>query len=64
MKHPVMNKVLCMFAGILLLIIILASLGIALASSMSSLTSSAAQLATSTALLTNQCLTGFLVSVV
>ena len=53
-----------MFAGILLLIIILASLGIALASSMSSLTSSAAQLATSTALLTNQCLTGFLVSVV
>jgi hypothetical protein len=52
-----------MFVRLLLVFTILIALGIAIFSSMSNLTSSAAQMATSAALMTSQCLTGFLMVV-
>ena len=58
-----MNKVLYIFAGILLLIFAFGALGTALTVSMASLANGAANLASSTALLTGQCLTAFLVVV-
>jgi len=52
-----------MFVRLLLVFTILVALGIAFLASMSSLTNSAAQMVTSATLMTNQCLTGFLVVV-
>ena len=58
-----MPKFLLALIAITLLLLTFAALGIALTASMASLANGAAQLVSSTALLTGQCMTGFMVVV-